>query len=131
MFVNLIRNKNKNLLKKIYIYIFIVVVWLFLILWFSFSFFNAFLLSLLYQAIFRWPPSFWDFVFFVFKESTLQHLKKNQVQIIVFNKKIVVKMSRISNSKSLPWNLVKFRSKFCLVNVSIILCWIFLVLIVN
>ena len=42
--------------------------------------------------------------YFIFKESTLQCLKKIQVQIIAFNKKAVVKSSRISNSKSPLWN---------------------------
>ena len=46
--------------------------------------------------------------------------KKKQVQIIVLNKNFV-KISRISNSKSPPWNVVKFRSEFFLV------CWTFLV----
>ena len=68
---------------------------------------------------------------FVFKESTLQCLKKIQVQITVFNKKAVVNISRISNSKRPPWNLVKFRSEFFLVDISRIVCCIFLVLIVN
>ena len=37
------------------------------------------------------------------KESnTLQYLKKSQVQIIVYNKKAVVLISRISNSKRSP-----------------------------
>ena len=39
--------------------------------------------------------------FFVFKKSTLQHLKKVQVQI-VFNKTDVLKISKISSSKSQP-----------------------------
>ena len=56
---------------------------------------------------------------FVSKESTLQCLKKIQVQIIVFNKKAVVKISWISNSKIPSRNLVKFRSsKFFLVDIS-------------
>ena len=59
------------------------------------------------------------------ESSTLQYLKKIHVQIIVFNKKAVVKISRISNSKNPRWNLVKFRSQLFLVNVSIIVCWVF------
>ena len=72
------------------------------------------------QAIFRWLASFLDIFFWVglFKESsTLQYLKKFQVQIIVYNKKAVVLISRISNSKRPPLNLVKYRSEFFLVNV--------------
>ena len=34
---------------------------------------------------------FWQFLFFAFKESTLQYFKKIQVQIIVFNKKLLWK----------------------------------------
>ena len=49
---------------------------------------------------------FWeDFLFRFLRENTLQCLKKIQVQIIVFNKKAVAKMSRISNSKNPPWSL--------------------------
>ena len=77
---------------------------------------------LLCQAIFRWLASFLDLYIFLgggeVKESnTLQYLKKSQVQIIVYNKKAVVLISRISNSKRSPWNLVKYRSEFFLVNV--------------
>ena len=68
---------------------------------------------------------------FIFKDSTPQCLKKIQVQIIVFYKKANMKISRISNTKSPPWNLVTFRSEFFLVDNSRIVCWIFLVLIVN
>ena len=57
--------------------------------------------------------------------------KKIQVQIIVFNKKAIVKISRISNSKSPPWNRVKFRSKFFLVDISRAVSWTYLVLIVS
>ena len=61
---------------------------------------------------------FWEdlFFIFVFKESTLQYLKKIQVQIIS-NEKAVVKVSRTSNSKSPSWKLLKLRSEFFLVNV--------------
>ena len=81
---------------------------------------------LLCQAIFRWLASFLDLYIYIYiflggggvKESnTLQYLKKSQVQIIVYNKKAVVLISRISNSKRSPWNLVKYRSEFFLVNV--------------
>ena len=57
--------------------------------------------------------------------------KKIQVQIIVFNKKAIVKIYRIYNSKIPPWNRVQFRSEFFLVDISRIVCWIALVLIVN
>ena len=67
--------------------------------------------------------------FFVFKESYSAVHKKVHVQVIVFNKKAVVKISRIFNSKRLPWNLVKFRNELFLVNVSKMVCWIFSVLI--
>ena len=70
---------------------------------------------LLCQTIFGWLASFLRF-FFVFKESTLQYLKKIQVQIIS-NEKAVVKVSRTSNSKSPSWKLLKLRSEFFLVNV--------------
>ena len=52
---------------------------------------------------------FWIYIYiYIFlgggvKESnTLQYLKKSQVQIIVYNKKAVVLISRISNSKRSP-----------------------------
>ena len=57
---------------------------------------------LLCQEIVRLLASFLRRFFFVFKENTLQYLKKIQVQITVFNKNTVVKISRISNSKSPP-----------------------------
>ena len=79
-----------------------------------------------YRPIFSWHSIFFEIIFwFVFKESTLQCLKKIEGQIIVFNKKAVVKICRISNSKSLPWSLVKFRSEFFLVDFSRIVYWIF------
>ena len=59
---------------------------------------------------------FWEDFYFVFKESTLQWLKKIQVQITVFSKKVLVKLSGISNSKNPAWNLVKLRSTFFLVD---------------
>ena len=70
-------------------------------LFFFFSFFNVFFCLLLWQTIFRWLASFVRF-FVLFQEKTLQYLKKIQVQIIVFNKKADVKISRISNSKTPP-----------------------------
>ena len=57
----------------------------------------------------------WEKVSTILKESTL-------LQIIVFNKKTVAKISWISNLKSPPWNLVKFCTEFFLVNVSRIMC---------
>ena len=76
------------------------------------SFFSMFFFCLLlYQTIFRWLPSFLEFFFFDFKESTQKALKKILDQIIVFNKTAAVNISRISNPKSPQWNLVKFRSK--------------------
>ena len=48
----------------------------------------------------------------VFKDSTLLYLKYTQVQIIIFDKKAVLKIYKISNSKSPPGNLVKFNSEF-------------------
>ena len=99
---------------------------------FFFLFFWCFSFFLfLCQAIFRWLVSFSTRFFFVSKESTLHFLKKIQVQIIFFNKKAVTKIYMISNSKSAPWNLVKFRSEFFLVNASRIVYWILLVLIAN
>ena len=52
---------------------------------------------------------YWDF-FPCLRSALCSTWKKNQVQIIVFNKKTVLKISRISNSKSPPWNLAKFPS---------------------
>ena len=57
--------------------------------------------------------------------------KKIQVQIIVFNKNTIVKISRIFSSKSPSWNLVKSRSEFFLVDISKILWWFLKILIVN
>ena len=52
---------------------------------------------------------FWEDYSFVFKESnTLPYLKKIEDKIIVFNKKAVMKISRISNSTRPPRNHVKF-----------------------
>ena len=56
-------------------------------------------------------------------------LEKNSSSNIVFNKKAIVKISRISNSKNTPWNLVKF--EFFLVDISRTVSWDFLVFIVS
>ena len=82
------------------------------------------------QAIFSWLASFLRF-FISFLRRALNAWKKIQVQIIVFNKKAIVKISRISNSKGPLWNLVKFCSEFFLVDISKVVCRNFLVLIVN
>ena len=52
---------------------------------------------LLCQTIFRWLASFLRFFLFLKRKG-----RKNQVQIVVFNKKAVVKISTIANSKSPP-----------------------------
>ena len=49
---------------------------------------------------------------------------------MVFNKKAVVKISTISNSKNSPWSF-SLENEFFLENISRIVCLIFLVLIVN
>ena len=67
---------------------------------------------------------FWEIFHRFYGEHSLV-FEKIQVQIIVFNKKAVSKISRLSNSKSSPWNLVKFCIKFFLENVSRMVCWIF------
>ena len=74
-----------------------------------------FLCLLLFQVILGGLQLFWEDLFYVFKESTLQYLKKIDIQMTVFNKKAVAKISRISNLKSPPWNLVKFRSGLFLI----------------
>ena len=88
---------------------------------FSFSFFNIFLLSLasILLSVFLW----------FFRRALWSTWKKIQVQIRVSNKKAVVKISRISNSKGPSWNIDKFHSELFLVNVSKIACWIFTALI--
>ena len=68
---------------------------------------------------------------FVFKKSTLQYLTKMQVQIIVFNKKLLRKFIWSPTERVHFETFVKYRSEFFLVNVSRIMCWIFLVLIVK
>ena len=101
--------------------------WLFTFFYFLFFlvFFSMFCFCLLLcKETFKWLASFSMFVF-IFKESTLQYLKKIQVQIIAFKKKTVVKVSKIPNSNSPLWNLVKFRCKFFLVNVLRLVCRIF------
>ena len=103
---------------------FIAFVSLFLVFSFFFLFFWIFLFCfLLYQAIFRWLASFLRRFIFVFRESTLQ-LKKIQINFFFLTKN-VLKISRISNSKSPPWSLAKFRSEFFLVNVWRIVSLIF------
>ena len=82
-----------------------------------FSLFSIFFFCLLlYKAIFRWCRSFFRF-FFICKESTFQYYK-NSSSNNSFYQKTVVKISRIFNSKSPPWNLVKFRIELgkCLKN---------------
>ena len=56
---------------------------------------------------------------------TKKKKKKNKNQKIDFKKKDVVKISRISSSKSPPWKLVRFRSEPFLEYLSRIPCWIF------
>ena len=103
---------------------FFVAVWVFLIFRFSFSFFDVFLLSLAMSGNLKVACIFFD-IFFVFKEELCSTWKKNHVQVMVFNKKAVVKISRISNPKSPLWNLFKFRREYLLINVSRIVCWMF------
>ena len=102
---------------------FVVAVWFFFffIFCFSFSFFNIFLLSLasVLLSVFLW----------FLRRALWSTWKKIQVQIRVLNKKAVVKISRTSNSKGPSWNTDKFHSELFLVNVSKIVCWIFIVLI--
>ena len=90
----------------------------FLFFRFLFSIFSFCLL--LYQAIFRWCVTFLR-IFFLFLRRALHSTWK----MIVFNQKAVVKISRISNSKNPPWHLVVFHREFFLMNISIIMCWIF------
>ena len=98
---------------------------------FFFSFFNV-LLYINCQVVFRCLTSFLRRFFISFLRRALYSAwKKIQVQIIAFNKKAHVKLSWISNSKTPPWNFVKFRSEFFLVDMSSIVYWIFLVLVVN
>ena len=107
---------TKFLHKKVKVKImFIVAVWLFLIFCFSFlslslSFF--FLFSCYVKQIVGGFYLFWEDSFLVFKDSTLLDLKNTQVQIIIFDKKAILKISKISNSKSPPGNLVTFNSEF-------------------
>ena len=82
-----------------------VIVWLFLIFLFLFFFFQWVSSVSCYVKQFLGGLYLFRIFFFVFKESTLQYWKKAQAQIMVFNKNAVVKISRISNSNSLPWNL--------------------------
>ena len=82
------------------------VVCIFLIFRFSFPFFKVLLPSLNMSTVKQFLGDFFEKIFcFIFKESTLQCLKKIQIQRIVFNKKALVKISRISNSKIPPENL--------------------------
>ena len=129
VFPNMFSNKIKVALNK-KVKVFVVVVWLFFIFHFSFSFFQYFSFASCYVKTFY---VFWEdlFFIFVFKESTLQYLKKIQVQIILFNKKVFVNIYRISNSKSPPWSLFKLCGNFFLVNVSRWLGQIFLVSTMN
>ena len=85
---------------------------------FSFLFSIFFLLSLAMLSNLHVDCIFFEkSVFFVFKENTLKREFKLE--------KAEVKISRISNSKSPPWNLFKFRIEFFLVAVSRIMYWIF------
>ena len=130
-FPNMFSNKIKVVLnKKVKVNKHLLLLFYSLIFHFSFSFFQYFSFVSCYVKTFY---VFWEdlFFIFVFKERTLQYLKKSQVQIILFNKKVFMNIYRISNSKSPPWNLVKFCGNFLLVNVSWRLWQIFLVLIVN
>ena len=96
------------------------------IILFLFLFFQCFLLSLAMAINFYMVCFFFEIRFFVFKESTLQYWKKIQVQITVFNKKAVIKMCSVFNSKRPPWNLVKIRTVFFVVSISKLVCWIVL-----
>ena len=95
-----------------------------------FSFFNV-LLYVNCQVVFLWLASFLRFFISFLRRALYSAWKKIQVQIIAFNKKAIMKLSGISNSQNLPWNLVKFRSEFFLVSMSRIVYRISLVLIVN
>ena len=101
----------------------------FLIFRFSISFSMFFLLSCL--AIFGWLASFFRFFFGYWGEYSAVIEKNSSSNNKTCNKKAVTKIFRISNSKGPPWNLVKFRIEIFLVNVPRIMCWFFIVLIVN
>ena len=83
-------------------------VWLFLVFRFSFSCFNVLLLSLAMSTVKQFLGDlhlFWEDILFRLRRALCcAYKKKIQVQIIVFNKKAVVKIYRVFNSKSPPWN---------------------------
>ena len=71
-----------------------------------------FLFLLLCKGIFRWLASFLKTYFFVFKESILQYLKKNQVQIMVFNKRPFVKFLGCHFERAHHKSLLNFVASF-------------------
>ena len=72
----------------------------------------------------------WEDFFTLLSRTLGSTWKQIQVEIKFLTRKAVVKISRISNSKNPPWNLVKFCSEIFLVNVSRIVSWGFPVFIV-
>ena len=72
----------------------------------------------------------WEDFFTLLRRTLSSTWKQIQVEIKFLTRKAVVKISRISNSKNPPWNLVKFCSEIFLVNVWRIVGWGFPVFIV-
>ena len=87
-----------------------------------FSFFVFLFLFLIFYfclLLYQLSSNFWlTCIFFektfcvVFKTSTLQCFKKIQVQLTVFDKNAVVKISRISNSRTHHETLLSFVASF-------------------
>ena len=87
----------------------VFIVWLFVIFRFSFSFFQCFSsVPCFIKQFFGDLHLFWDF--FYGEHSAI--LAKNQVQIIVFNKKAVVNISRISTQRVHDETLLNFVASF-------------------
>ena len=103
-FPNMFSKKIKKIFhKKVKVKKYLLLLFhLFLIFRFSFSFLSCFFSASCYVKQFLGGLHLFRDLLFVFKESNLRYLKKIRVKIIVFNKKAVVKISGIFNSKSPP-----------------------------
>ena len=84
----------------------------------SLSLFNVFLVSLVMWIIFIifYVAHIYLVILFSFFRRTLSntwksHYRQLQVLIMIFNKKALVSISSISNSKNPPWNFLGFVSK--------------------
>ena len=76
-----------------------------------------------FLLLFRWLATFWRFFKNILRRTLYNtwksHYRQLKVPTMVFNKKALVNISSISNSRNLRWNILSFVSRHCVKNVQI------------